>query len=711
MRTSTHLHHRQIFVVIRMGGDIPTAQDHSARCNLGGSPPCRVSAPRYSRRVLIGLAPYSFFLSFQAHAVTTRWQNLAGGTFTDPFNWTSGVPDGNDIALFNLGSASYEVVFPTSSIFNPPPNFSILDFIVATNEVSFVYNFFPLQNPPSLTVLDPLFPVVIGESPGDVAILNMGLGRLSAANATIGALAGASGTLNVNSGTFSLSGPLHIGDAGTGTLNVTSGGRVESQAANLGHLDNPDHLADSVGFATVSGAGATWTVANALTVGHGGVARLDILAGGRVESFAGVIGNLDSGTGGAIVSGAGSTWTNSGNLTVGNRGSGYLEIHPGGAVSSNTATIGAAAGDNFPFSGGSVLVSGAGATWTISGALNVGSGNTGSLIIDAGGSVSCGDGFIGNNEFAVNTLASAEVKGAGSTWTLERLRIGGLLGRAGTLEIEDRGTVSVDQSIEIKTGGRLEFLGGTLDAQSISFEGFGAFFWQTGTLHVGNYDGYLTNSAGTLAPGHSAGQTIVQDDYTQGEAGTLEIEIGGSEQGGQHDFVNVIGNALVDGQLDLRLVNGFQPAPAQTFVIFDSASLLGVFKNAASGQRVTTTDGAGSFLVHYGPGSAFNPNQIVLSAFEAVTGLPGDYNQNGVVDAADYVVWRDNEGTTNMLPNDSIGGEIGAAHYNQWRAYFGQSAASGAALGRPSREVVPEPRCLFLVCLGVGGLLAIRRSC
>ena len=29
---------------------------------------------RYSRRVLIGLAPYSFFLSFQAHAVTTQWQ-------------------------------------------------------------------------------------------------------------------------------------------------------------------------------------------------------------------------------------------------------------------------------------------------------------------------------------------------------------------------------------------------------------------------------------------------------------------------------------------------------------------------------------------------------------------------------------------------------------------------------------------------------------
>ena len=47
--------------------------------------------------------------------------------------------------------------------------------------------------------------------------------------------------------------------------------------------------------------------------------------------------------------------------------------------------------------------------------------------------------------------------------------------------------------------------------------------------------------------------------------------------------------------------------------------------------------------------------------------MPGDYNQDGIVDAADYVVWRDNEGTTNSLPNDLIGGTIGTAHYNQWR--------------------------------------------
>ena len=54
--------------------------------------------------------------------------------------------------------------------------------------------------------------------------------------------------------------------------------------------------------------------------------------------------------------------------------------------------------------------------------------------------------------------------------------------------------------------------------------------------------------------------------------------------------------------------------------------------------------------------------------------LTGDYNNNGVVDAADYVVWRNNQGTSNALPNDPIGGMIGAAQYNQWRAHFGQTA-------------------------------------
>ena len=38
--------------------------------------------------------------------------------------------------------------------------------------------------------------------------------------------------------------------------------------------------------------------------------------------------------------------------------------------------------------------------------------------------------------------------------------------------------------------------------------------------------------------------------------------------------------------------------------------------------------------------------------------LLGDYNHNGIVDAADYVVWRKNVGTSTALPNDLIGGTL-----------------------------------------------------
>jgi hypothetical protein len=79
--------------------------------------------------------------------------------------------------------------------------------------------------------------------------------------------------------------------------------------------------------------------------------------------------------------------------------------------------------------------------------------------------------------------------------------------------------------------------------------------------------------------------------------------------------------------------------------------------------------------------------------------LPGDYNHNGIVDAADYVVWRKGLGTTYRQ-----------ADYDVWRAHFGQTAGGGAAL--PSAEplsAVPEPTsCVLMVIAAVA--VFIRRS-
>jgi autotransporter-associated beta strand protein len=87
-----------------------------------------------------------------------------------------------------------------------------------------------------------------------------------------------------------------------------------------------------------------------------------------------------------------------------------------------------------------------------------------------------------------------------------------------------------------------------------------------------------------------------------------------------------------------------------------------------------------------------------------VPGVPGDYNDDGSVDAADYVIWRKNEGTTNTLPNDNgIGGTIGTAHYDLWVANFGNPPGSGSG----ALAAVPEPSASLLAVFALGGLLAM----
>jgi len=82
--------------------------------------------------------------------------------------------------------------------------------------------------------------------------------------------------------------------------------------------------------------------------------------------------------------------------------------------------------------------------------------------------------------------------------------------------------------------------------------------------------------------------------------------------------------------------------------------------------------------------------------------VDGDYNENGVVDAADYVVWRDQLGSpAGTLPNDPTGVTIGTSQFDLWRASF---SSSGSGLGAMT---VPEPTAVILML--VGSVAALRR--
>jgi hypothetical protein len=90
--------------------------------------------------------------------------------------------------------------------------------------------------------------------------------------------------------------------------------------------------------------------------------------------------------------------------------------------------------------------------------------------------------------------------------------------------------------------------------------------------------------------------------------------------------------------------------------------------------------------------------------------VAGDYNNNGIVDTADYVIWRKKLGP-GSLPNEGgiSPGVVDQADYNFWRSRYGATSGSGAALGA---SAVPEPGTLLL-CLGsaiAGMLISARRS-
>jgi len=103
------------------------------------------------------------------------------------------------------------------------------------------------------------------------------------------------------------------------------------------------------------------------------------------------------------------------------------------------------------------------------------------------------------------------------------------------------------------------------------------------------------------------------------------------------------------------------------------------------------------------------PYNLTLAKGNSLYSLPvapGDYNADGRVDAADYVVWRNTVGSATDLRADGNGdGVVNDNDYGVWRALVGTVYSGSAA----AASLVPEPSGISAILFAAAALLAARR--
>ena len=409
-----------------------------------------------------------------------------------------------------------------------------------------------------------------------------------------------------------------------------------------GRVDADEILVQNSGQLDVGSDG--WLLAFGDFNVDGGLFR--VLAGGEFSPIGGAEDTIIVQNGGTFIYPVTSTFVFGGDET--------FRVESGGAMHTGPFTLRAA-----------LRVDGAGSSVSIDGNSNWATVATAATAELTGGGALSIEGDLGlASDGSLGATVTLTVDGAGSNFT----QTGGdvIVGHANdgsaAINIGNGGSFTTDGEMTVNPSGQINLgAGGLLDAATIDMSG-GTFNFLGGVLRFDEFDGNLLNPGGVLSPAHPVGEANIIGNYTQQEGGALEIEIGGILPG-QFDTVTVAGNAILDGALDVSLVNNFEPLLGNSFTILETT--FGNVGGTFDAEVMPVFDDL-TFDVIY------NLKSVVLQVVEA---LPGDYNRNGVVDAADYVLmaqWR-------PLQNEvDTPGVVNAADYTAWRTRFGNSG-SGAA--------------------------------
>jgi hypothetical protein len=172
---------------------------------------------------------------------------------------------------------------------------------------------------------------------------------------------------------------------------------------------------------------------------------------------------------------------------------------------------------------------------------------------------------------------------------------------------------------------------------------------------------------------------------------------------GQVAFANTLVSALsapsaslwatdLDGELALvaRAGDSIEVAPSE-FRTIQSLSMLTFHGDDDGKPRGLNDMGQIAFLANFVGGTS----GVFVS--NVVAHLPGDYNSDGAVDAADYTVWRDGVGSQHLAADGTRDGIVGDEDYALWKEFFGRTLGAGAGSVAGIGTPVPEPDLSALI--------------
>jgi hypothetical protein len=256
-----------------------------------------------------------------------------------------------------------------------------------------------------------------------------------------------------------------------------------------------------------------------------------------------------------------------------------------------------------------------------------------------------------------------------------------IVGSRGDAEITVLGTtLFAPNFVNVSSVGMLSSADASIGAQvgssgvvRIAGSAFGLFSgWDvSGSMAIG----------GTVGGPGGTGRLDIATGNQVSIGGALKLWDGGVLSLHENGILEVTGAANLRGSLEFLLTQSANPQLNDTYQVLTAGSVAGVFTS--------------TILPPLDPGLSWSVQYAATSvSLRVVQGLSGDYNGNGIVDAADYVVWRKDPTRTQ-------------AKYDLWRTRFGQTAGSGSSI--MSNAAVPEPSALLTIVLAAMGACTHRR--